>query len=72
MGDGFQVFVAADDGTISGTKEEREAKLAERRLFEIDQYYHFIEKHTFKTIILDLSGITSPFIIIHDYYTSTS
>lgn len=57
MGDsGFQVFVAADDGTLSGTKEEKEKKLAERRLFEIDQYYHIIEKFTFKTAFIDISG----------------
>lgn len=57
MGDsGFQVFVAADDGTLSGTKEEKEKKLAGRRLFEIDQYYHIIEKFTFKTAFIDISG----------------
>eukprot|EP00026_Physarum_polycephalum_P011726 Phypoly_transcript_11967.p1 GENE.Phypoly_transcript_11967~~Phypoly_transcript_11967.p1 ORF type:complete len:362 (+),score=58.85 Phypoly_transcript_11967:36-1088(+) len=53
--DGVQVFIAADDGTLSGTKEEREAKLAERRLFEIDQYYHLIEPYTFKTVFIDIS-----------------
>lgn len=51
------MFIAADDGTLSGDKEERERKLAERRLFEIDQYYHLIEPYTFRTVFIDISGM---------------
>jgi hypothetical protein len=72
MGDGVQVFIAADDGTLSGTKEEREVKLAERRLFEIDQYYHIIEPFTFKTVFIDISGTLHTLPIISSLPFSSS
>jgi hypothetical protein len=70
--DGVSVFIAADDGTLSGTKDEREAKLAERRLFEIDQYYHLIEPYTFKTVFIDISGTFQSTTLFCFYFFTTN
>lgn len=54
-GDGFTVFMAADSGNVPCKEEEREAFLAHRRLYELDQYYGSIKDYTFRTEFLELS-----------------
>ncbi len=55
--DGATVFVSADDGTFAHIKtDEEKAKLIAYRLqFELDQYYKYIEPHTFRTVFVSFS-----------------
>jgi len=49
-------FMLADDGTYPNLgREEIDAMIAERRLFELHSYYESIEPHTFKTDFVELS-----------------
>ncbi|KAL6063817.1 hypothetical protein QOT17_011313 [Balamuthia mandrillaris] len=43
------VFVPTDDGSLPCKPEELRQLLAERRQFELDQYYDHIQPHTFET-----------------------
>eukprot|EP00475_Leptophrys_vorax_P023699 TRINITY_DN32513_c0_g1_i1.p1 TRINITY_DN32513_c0_g1~~TRINITY_DN32513_c0_g1_i1.p1 ORF type:complete len:375 (+),score=101.55 TRINITY_DN32513_c0_g1_i1:25-1149(+) len=52
---GGSVLVTVDDGTLPCSDEQREEFLAYRRIFEIDQYFKYIEKHTFKTQFVELT-----------------
>jgi len=53
---GIHALMTADDGSLPGnvTEENREAFLASRRLFEIDQYYESIKDFTFRTTFVQV------------------
>ena len=47
--------MGADDGSLQGTPEEIKATIAQRHIFELDQYYENIKAHTFTTSFVALS-----------------
>jgi hypothetical protein len=54
-GTGGSVLLTVDDGSLPCSEENRGEFLAYRRIFEIDQYFKYIEKHTFRTKFVELT-----------------
>ena len=55
-GDGCYTVIMADDGSLPvKTDHEKQAMLKERKLFEMDSYYRYIEQHTYKTEFVPVS-----------------
>jgi hypothetical protein len=52
---GATVIMSADDGSLPGRKEDYEAIVQYRQLFELHNYYEGIKAFTFETIFLPLS-----------------
>ena len=55
-GDGVYTMIAADDGSLPvKTDEAKQAMLKQRKMFEMDSYYKYIENHTYRTEFVSIT-----------------
>eukprot|EP00485_Elphidium_margaritaceum_P021288 CAMPEP_0202718600 /NCGR_PEP_ID=MMETSP1385-20130828/123716_1 /ASSEMBLY_ACC=CAM_ASM_000861 /TAXON_ID=933848 /ORGANISM="Elphidium margaritaceum" /LENGTH=295 /DNA_ID=CAMNT_0049381403 /DNA_START=10 /DNA_END=893 /DNA_ORIENTATION=+ len=54
--DGVYSVIAADDGSLPAkTDEDKQAMLKQRKLFEMDSYFQYIEHHTYQTRFIPIT-----------------